>query len=151
MVIKSSLVFSDDFSLFSSFIGSTLIIDYIFYRMAYALLKCLEKNNTIRECVVPSHWIEGDKMWWPKYSARQQAIDMTPLMKTWPSYKVMEIKKYNGKQIVILLNKACCLQRNYFNRINFHEIYFATEHFEKLLFDLILKMNFKILNFILTT
>ena len=71
----------------------------VFHRMAYALLTCFEKSK-IKECVVPTHWIEEKTMWWPLYSARQQALDKRPLDKKWPSYAILEIRFYDGKKIL---------------------------------------------------
>eukprot|EP00111_Clytia_hemisphaerica_P014267 TCONS_00042026-protein len=62
--------------------------------MAYALLQCFDKSKIV-ETIVPTHWIEDKTMWWPSNKARQSAIDLIPLDKSWKSYAVLEIKRYS--------------------------------------------------------
>ena len=68
----------------------------LIFRMAFALIKFFEKNQ-IREGVVPSHWIEEKTVWWPTYKAKQLALNLEPLDKRWPSYPVIDIRKYDGR------------------------------------------------------
>ena len=70
--------------------------------MAYALIKCFDKKAV--EAIVPAHWIEDKTMWWPSNHARQLAIDLAPLDKSWKSYAVLEIKRYSTYFVFLRLN-----------------------------------------------